>query len=161
MRVINLKNSDQSLRIVCSTAHTTNALHVVAPYYRFESDDVPVGSGDVYTNGTTAVTVVPAPTTDAFVIKDVNVYNNDTVTHAVTLYVYDAIDGGTTFKIRSWVIEAGGYRTLEPETHLYGGMESSKWETDDDVPTAIMPKLGATVEGRHLSGVIDGGMFQP
>jgi hypothetical protein len=158
MRVLNLKNSDQSLVAVCSTAHATNALHIVAPYYRFESDDVPVGSGDVYTTGTTPVEVVPAPTTDTYVIKDVNVYNNDTVTHSVTLYV---LEGATIYKIRSWVIEAGGYRTLEPETHLYGGMESSKWETDDVVATAIMPKDGKTVEGRHLSGVVDGGMFEP
>ena len=158
MRVINLKDSTQSLRLVLATSHATNPLHVVAPYYRFESDDVPVATGEVFTNGTSPVIVVPAPTSDTYVIKDVNVYNNDTITHAVTLYV---LAGGDTYKIRSWVIEAGGYRTLEPETHLYGGMESSKWETDDQVPTAIMPKSGATVEGRHLSGTIDGGMFQP
>ena len=158
MRVINLKNSTQSLMVVLATSHATNALHVVAPYYRFESDDVPVGGGEVYTNGTTAVQVVPAPSTDAYVIKDVNVYNHDTITHAVTLYL---LDGATVYRLRTWVIEAGGYRTLEPETHLYGGAESSKWETDDVVATAIMPKDGRTVEGRHLSGIIDGGIFQP
>jgi hypothetical protein len=158
MRVINLKDSTESLLAVCATAHDSVPLHIVAPYYTFESLDVPVGAGDVYTNGTTPVTVVGAPATDQYVIKDVNVYNNDTITHAVTLY---KLDGANAYKIRSWVIEAGGYRTLEPETHIYGGMESSKWETDDVVATAIMPKNGATVEGRHLSGVIDCGIFQP
>jgi hypothetical protein len=158
MRVINLKDETQSLRLVLASPHTTNPVHIVVPYYRFESDDVPVGTAEVYSDGTTPVILVPAPTTGSYVIKDVNVYNEDTVTHAPMLYV---VSGTDTYKIRSWVIEAGGYRTLEPETHVYGLMESSKWETDDQVATAIMPKSGATVEGRHLSGTIDGGIFQP
>jgi hypothetical protein len=85
-----LDTTTDSIEVKLAAAHTTRALQFFASYHIIDSTNVTftptknVGS----TNGTTAVTMVPAPTSGKInQLRSCSVYNCDSVDHTVTIQV--------------------------------------------------------------------------
>lgn len=98
---MNLDSTTKQLRIVLGEAMTSANCDITSSYA--DSTAVPsfvLGETSIHSNGTTPVTVVAAPAVDTQrQVKEVRLYNNDTVPHTVFLTMFD----GAT----SWVVAAG------------------------------------------------------
>jgi hypothetical protein len=109
--VVNLVSIADSLEIVLGEAKTTNDCDIVASYA-----DVPnsfeLGKNNLKSNGTTAVTVAAAPVGGVQrQVKEITLFNNDTVTHLVTLRLNNA---GTFYIIKQQSIGVGGQFIYAP-----------------------------------------------
>lgn len=95
----------KTIEIVLAGAKTTNDCEYTVDYADTNSGTtfVPAGSMGV-TNGTSAVTAVPAPTGVQRHVKALTVYNADTVSSTVTVRMYD----GTNRRILIKTILASG-----------------------------------------------------
>lgn len=154
MRLINLDTTTKVVTVRLGEAHTTNALQWTSHYYDSLTANIEEQESNGATNGTSSVTIVAAPGAgERRVVKDISVYNADTVPH--TLYLC-LVDVSTEYVIRAYNIPVAATRTLDPPVEVEG---DNLWE-EDGVST-IKPKDDKTVDGSHLSGTIDCGIFQP
>lgn len=98
---MNLDTTLKVLQIVLGEAKTTNDCDITTSYADSTSSSFTLGNNNVKSNGTTVVTVVAAPGDSATQrqVKEVRLFNNDTVSHTVTLQLYD----GTS----TWIIGPG------------------------------------------------------
>jgi len=82
-----LDATSKSLRMVLGEAHTTNPVDFTVAYADEVSSVFTAGGGPAQSNGTTNAELLAAPgASTQRVVKDITIYNNDTVSHAVTLY---------------------------------------------------------------------------
>lgn len=106
--MINLTATDQSLEVVLGGAITTNQLDINAAGSDLLSSDQSVSavlSAHTVTNNTTPVSVIAAPASGhTRVVKEVSVYNKDTVAADVTIQVNV---GGTRFIVEKATLAAG------------------------------------------------------
>lgn len=127
-----LDATTKSIEVLLAAAPATNQLVVVADYY----DDPTTGKGfsgevDTLTNGTTAVTAVPAPATgNVRGVSAVSIFNNDTVLATVTV----RLNTNGTFRVIMNVSIAPG------ETLHY--LQTQGWFTTD---VAGLLKTGGTI----------------
>lgn len=78
----------KSMRIVLGEAKTTNDCDITAAYADQTSVAFRPGGSNLVSNGTVAVTVVSAPAAGEIrQVNEIRLYNNDTVSHSVTLEV--------------------------------------------------------------------------
>lgn len=94
-----LDSTTKVARIVLGEGKTTNDCDVVTSYADFSLDAsiFQWGNQNTHSNGTTPVVIVAAPTVGfQRQIKEVRLFNNDTVSHTVSLQLYD----GTTV----WIV---------------------------------------------------------
>lgn len=98
---MNLDTTLKVLQIVLGEAKTTNDCDVTTSYADSTTSSFTLGNNNVKSNGTTVVTVVAAPGDSATQrqVKEVRLFNNDTVSHTVTLQLFD----GTS----TWIIAPG------------------------------------------------------
>lgn len=98
---MNLDTTLKVLQIVLGEAKTTNDCDITTSYADSTSSSFTLGNNNVKSNGTTVVTVVAAPGDSATQrqVKEVRLFNNDTVSHTVTLQLFD----GTS----TWIIGPG------------------------------------------------------
>jgi hypothetical protein len=94
----------RSLEIVLGEAHTTRPCDVICCYATSSSTAFQPALVMGHTNGTTAVTLLAGTISGAQIIQEVRLWNNDTVTHNVTLRVND---GTTTIIIKAASVSAG------------------------------------------------------
>ena len=82
-----LDATSKSLRMVLGEAHTTNPVDFTVAYADEVSSVFTAGGGPAQSNGTTNAELLAAPgASTQRVVKDITIYNNDTVSHVVTLY---------------------------------------------------------------------------
>jgi len=82
-----LDATSKSLRMVLGEAHTTNPVDFTVAYADATTTTFTEGGGPAQSNGTTNAELLAAPgASTQRVVKDITIYNNDTVSHAVTLY---------------------------------------------------------------------------
>lgn len=87
-----LDTTSKVLRIVLGEAHTTTACDITTAW---AEEAVPnkftPGNTNSHSNGVTPVTVVAAPSSAGFCrdVREVRLFNADTVTHTVTLQLFD------------------------------------------------------------------------
>jgi len=154
MRVINLDTEHKTLKIRLGAAHATNPLLWTSHYYDSLPTNIDEINADGETNGADNVTIVAAPAAGVKrVVKDMSVYNADTQAH--TLYLI-LDDDGTEYIIRVYSIGIAQSRTLDAPIEIEG---VDFWETES--PTTIRPTNSKLVDGQHLTGTIDCGIFQP
>jgi hypothetical protein len=104
-----LDNTLKSIEVILGGAHTTNALDVTADYADYNDDEFTPGSNNTTTNGATAVTAVIAPAAGLFRhVKQVRVFNNDTIAQTVTIRLYNSL--------------TNVYAVLEKEEVAVGGL---------------------------------------
>jgi len=101
-----LDATTKSLRIILGEAKGTLDCDIVAFWGAQTGTGFQPASNDLVSNGTTAVTVVPAPGAgEQRQVNEVRLFNNDTITHNVTLQ-FD--NGGTIRVLEATPIAAGG-----------------------------------------------------
>ena len=97
-----LDTTTDSIEVKLAAAHTTRALQFFASYANLEvssSTNTPTKNFGS-TNGTTAVTVIPAPTSGKInQLKHCSVYNCDSVEHTVTIQVNSSSNLRTVFSV--------------------------------------------------------------
>ncbi len=82
-----LDATSKSLRMVLGEAHTTNPVDFTVAYADATTTAFTEGGGPVQSNGTTNTELLAAPSASTQrVVKDITIFNNDTVSHVVTLY---------------------------------------------------------------------------
>lgn len=97
---MNLVETTQELRIVLAEAKTTTDCDITASYADYNVNNFTLGLNALHSNGTTPVVVVAAPAFETErQVKEIRLFNNDTVAHTVTLQLFD----GTTV----WVVAPG------------------------------------------------------
>lgn len=97
--MIIVNSTVRTLQVVLAGAITTNQLDCTSHYqdYRLDGDEDSFGTTVVNTNNTTAVTLVPSPTSGvARATFSITVFNKDTVAATVTVRFND---NGTTYVI--------------------------------------------------------------
>lgn len=101
-----LDSTSKVIQVILAEAKTTNDCEVNGCWADTASGSTFVpGSSDEVTNGTTAVTVIAAPAASTQrAVKELSVYNADTVQHFVTVRLFD---GTNTRRIVGWEIPAG------------------------------------------------------
>ena len=97
-----LDSTNESLRVRLSSAHTTTALRCVTSWRTTTTTEFTPGTTLASTNGTTGVEIASAPAASSQrVIDFASILNTDTITHTVTVYIFD---GTTNFDIISVVL---------------------------------------------------------
>jgi len=82
-----LDATSKSLRMVLGEAHTTNPVDFTVAYADATTTTFTEGGGPAQSNGTTNAELLAAPgASTQRVVKEITIFNNDTVSHAVTLY---------------------------------------------------------------------------
>ncbi len=82
-----LDATSKSLRMVLGEAHTTNPVDFTVAYADATATTFTEGGGPAQSNGTTNTELLAAPgASTQRVVKDITIFNNDTVSHVVTLY---------------------------------------------------------------------------
>lgn len=114
-----LDSMTKVLRIVLGEAKTTSDCEIVSSWAETSSSVFLGGNTNIHSNGTTPVIVVPAPNNPTVVrdVREVRLYNADTVSHTVTLQLYD---GTTAWHIAPAVVSvvSGGSFIYTPEAGI-------------------------------------------
>lgn len=94
---MNLDTTSKSLQVLLGESTVTTPCDITASWAEMTIGTFLPQSGQTVSNGTTAVTVVSAPTSNQTTrqVKEVRVHNNDTVAHTVVL----RLNNGGTFYI--------------------------------------------------------------
>lgn len=87
---MNLDTTSKVLQIVLGEAKTTNDCDIVSSFADSSVTSFSLGNTNVKSNGTTPVSAVGAPGASVQrQVKEVRLFNNDTVAHTVTLQLFD------------------------------------------------------------------------
>ena len=142
----------KELRIVLGEAQVTHPCQCVSSYAETSSAVWLGQDNEINTNGTTPVVVVAPPSNNTVVrdVREVRVYNADTVTHAITLQLYD----GTT----AWVVQAESVAVGSSFVYTPGG--GSTGPVGSSNPLTIADGNGVSIgtvstvtfEGPQVSG---------
>lgn len=119
---MNLDTTAKQLLIVLGEAITTRNCNVTTSYADSTVSTFNLHNNNVNTNGTTPVVIVSPPAVSTQrQVKEVRVFNNDTVNHSVTLQLFD----GTT----TWIVGPGlqvippnGSFVYTPESGVVGSI---------------------------------------
>lgn len=138
MQVIILDATTKKLQLVLGEAATTE-LDYTASWADSTATDVTEGNSNGTSNDTTPVDIVAAPAASTRrIIKDISVYNNDNISHTLTI---NYNDNGTLRKIWSGTITSGAIWYLSRVLSAGGG---SPLTTKGDIYVygAINTRLG-------------------
>lgn len=151
---MNLDTPTKILQIVLGEAKTTNDCPITTSYF----DSVPGGfnllNHNVLSNGVTVVTAVAAPGPNVErQVKEVRLVNTDTVSHLVTLQLFD---GTNTWIIQSQTIAVNGLFLYTPEggtaTVPTGGGGGGSLTVEDDTGDTIASVSTLQFEAVIVSG---------
>lgn len=162
---MNLDTTLKVLQIVLGEAMTTNDCDITASFADSQVNNFSLGNQNVKSNGTTPVTVVDAPLIDTQrQVKEIRLFNNDTVPHNVTLQLFDGTDTwivGTTATADA--VPVGGSFVYTPEAGVCctgsGGGGSSLTIQDDTgdiiTSTGTIQFNAVKVSGSTPSGTVN------
>lgn len=133
-----LDSMTKVLRIVLGEAHTTNPCQIVTAYAESSAVSWVGGNTELNTNGTTPVVVVSNPSNPSVSrdVREVRVFNADTVPHIVTLQLFD----GTN----AWVIGPGAVTIAVGGTYVYTPELGGSGPTGATGPTGGTGPTGPT-----------------
>lgn len=137
---MNLDTTSKILQILLGEAITTRQCQITTSWADSTASAFTLGNTNLNSNGTTPVTVVGAPGAGTQrQVKEVRVFNNDTVSHTVTLYLFD----GST----SWIV-APGMQVIQPnQAFVYTPESGSQGPIGPAGPTGPSGAVGATGPG--------------
>lgn len=100
-----LDTTTKTVDLILDANKTTNECQITAAYADITPTTFTPGSNDLLSNGTTAVTVVAAPAASTQrSVKEITVYNNDTVQHTAYVRLNDA---GTPRVVAAMILPPG------------------------------------------------------
>jgi len=109
--LIVLDSTSKSIRGVLGAAHTTNPVDFTVTYADSTVTSFTEASAVAQSNGTTNTEILAAPSASTQrVIKNITIWNHDTIDQLVTLYLRVT---ATDYGFYSETIEAGGFRFLD------------------------------------------------
>jgi len=111
-----LDTTTDSIEVKLGAAHTTRALQFYSSYHIIDSTSITFAPTKNFgsTNGTTAVTMVPAPTTGKVnQLRFCSIYNCDSIEHTVTIQVNSSSNLRTVYNIILKVGEQIQYTIIE------------------------------------------------
>lgn len=160
---MNLDTTLKVLRIVLGEVKTTNDCDITASYADSMINNFSLGNQNEKSNGTTPVIVVAAPAIDRQrQVKEIRLFNNDTVPHNVTLQLFD---GTNTWIVgnspTATPVAVGGSFVYTPESGVCctgsGGGGTSLTVEDDTGHTiasvGTLQVLGVVVSGSTPSAI--------
>lgn len=107
-----LDATDKSIKVILSEAHTTTACDIAAAWEDITTTTFTPGATDTTSNGVTAVIAVAAPAASTQRrVKEMTIYNADTVSHVVTVRY---VNGASTRLLTKQTISPG--QTLQYDT---------------------------------------------
>lgn len=146
----------KELRIVLGEGKTTSDCEIVTSWAEMSTGVWLGGNTNIHSNGTTPVVVVASPSNNTVVreVREVRLYNADTVTHTVTLQLYD---GTTAWHVAPAVVSvlAGGSFIYTPEagiTVVNPSSATSGITVVDGDGTTITGVTNLTFEGPIVTG---------
>lgn len=159
---MNLDTATKRLRIVLGEAKTTNDCDITASYADSQINNFSLGNQNSRSNGTTPVTVVDAPAVDTQrQVKEIRLFNNDTVVHNVTLELFDGTNTwivGTT--ATSGAVPVGGSFVYTPEAGVCcsgsgGGTSLTVQDDTGDTISSVgtLAFVGVKVSGSTPSAI--------
>lgn len=143
----------KELRIVLGEAHTTNPCQIVTSWSEVASTVFLPGNTNILSNGTTPVVVVGPPSMAGVSrdVREVRLFNNDTVPHTVTLQLFDGSTAWPIAPAKVTVAANGGF-IYTPESGISVTNPSSAGITITDGTTTLSGVTELTLSGQTVSG---------
>jgi len=160
-----LDATSKSLRMVLGEAHTTNPVDFTVAYADATTTTFTEGGGPAQSNGTTNAELLAAPgASTQRVVKEITIYNNDTVSHAVTLYYrVTATDyvfyketlaaGAWAYPLRDGVFEGSAAAAADMVLSEIQTVTGAKTFADGTLLLAGSTSGTSTLKGYALGGV--------
>lgn len=155
MKTLVLDGTAISIQVAMSTSAATTNPTFVATYADNAGSGITEGATDGQLNGSTDVTVVPAPTgTNRRVIKDITIYNGDTA--AVTVFVkYD--NNATQRTLAKVTLQVGDTWTTDGTFDTNGNLKQSMGTVNlASQVTGTLPVANGGTGATTLTGVLKG-----
>lgn len=109
---MNLDSTSKILEIILGEAMVSTNCNITTSYADSTASGFALHSSALNSNGTTPVTVVAAPASGAQrQVKEVRLFNNDSVTHTVTLFLFDGSN--------SWIVGPGKQSIPPNQSFVY------------------------------------------
>lgn len=107
---MNLDTDTKVLRIVLGEVKVTNDCDITTAWGDCGASSFMFGNTNIHSNGTTVVTVVAAPVFSVQrQVKEVRLFNNDTVSHTVTLQLFDGANAWVVGPSATLVAPGGSF----------------------------------------------------
>lgn len=166
---MNLDSTNKLLQIVLGEAATTNNCDIVSSFADSSVTSFSLGNTNVHSNGVTPVTVVGSPGASVQrQVKEIRLFNNDTVPHTVTLQLFD---GANTWIIAPSLltVPVNGDFVYTPESGVCctsGGGGGSSLTVQDDTgdtvtSTGTLEFVGVKVSGSTPSAIVNMATIAP
>jgi hypothetical protein len=155
MKTLVLDGTAISIQVAMSTSAATTNPTFVATYADNAGSGITEGATDGQLNGSTDVTVVPAPTgSNRRVIKDITIYNGDTA--AVTVFVkYD--NNATQRTLAKVTLAVGDTWTTDGTFDTNGNLKQSMGTVNlASQVTGTLPVANGGTGATTLTGVLKG-----
>ena len=155
MKTLVLDGTAISIQVAMSTSAATANPTFVATYADNAGSGITEGATDGQLNGSTDVTVVPAPTgTNRRVIKDITIYNGDSA--AVTVFVkYD--NNATQRTLAKVTLQVGDTWTTDGTFDTNGNLKQSMGTVNlASQVTGTLPVANGGTGATTLTGVLKG-----
>ncbi len=155
MKTLVLDGTAISIQVAMSTSAATTNPTFVATYADNAGSGITEGATDGQLNGSTDVTVVPAPTgTNRRVIKDITIYNGDSA--AVTVFVkYD--NNATQRTLAKVVLQVGDTWTTDGTFDTNGNLKTVIGSVNLATQvTGTLPVANGGTGATTLTGVLKG-----
>ena len=145
---MNLDTTSKIIQIALGEAMVTANCPVVSSWADTSATTFALGNTNENTNGTSLVTVVGSPAASTQrQVKEIRMFNADTITHNVTLSLYD----GTT----NWVIGTGSVPIAPGQSFVY---TPDSGTLGQEGPPGPASNLGPTI-GWEAATAVYGGTF--
>lgn len=155
MKTLVLDGTAISIQVAMSTSAATTNPTFVASYADNAGSGITEGATDGVLNGSTDVTVVPAPTgSNRRVIKDITIYNGDSA--AVTVFVkYD--NNATQRTLKKVVLQVGDTWTTDGTFDVNGNLKTVAGTVNlASQVTGTLPVANGGTGATTLTGVLKG-----
>lgn len=149
------------LQVVLAEAKTTNDCPIVSCYadYNAGASTFGFGNQNINSNGTTAVAAVAAPPASVQrQVKELRLFNNDTVSHAVTLQLYDGTSTWIIAPAKLTVPPNGSFiYTPESGVSIFGSPIGGATTGTGNIVLQTAPVITAPIiNGGTITGTIAG-----
>ena len=148
-----LDTTSKTMQIVLAEAKTTNNCNITAAYVDVTTTAFTPGNNNVESNGTSPVTVVAAPSASTQrQVKEIWLYNNDTVTHNVILQLYD---GSNTWILEQVGVAPEGSFRYTPDAAIYNSSGAVGANPSANVGLTVVDGSAATFMRSDAAPPID------
>jgi hypothetical protein len=152
---MNLDSTTKVLRIVLGEVKTTNDCDVTTAWAESGLGNFTLGNTNIKSNGTTPVVVVAAPANSLQrQVKEVRLFNNDTVSHTVILQLYDGTNTWVISPSDLTVPPNGAFIYTPDSTALTGGTVTVVTSSGGSTGLTLTTANGTSTPALTLGGTL-------